>query len=122
MVYAAESDPAAPPILRRARELAPLLATTPRTRTRRRPRSAQPRRPGRRGHVQLFAPGGLTGADRGLATSVAVFAALGRGCGASAWVSMILSAGGAIASLLATKSKRKSGAVTRKRRSRASSA
>jgi len=29
-----------------------------------------------------------------------VFAALGRGCGASAWVSMILSAGGAIASLL----------------------
>jgi len=27
MVYAAESDPAAPPILRRARELAPLLAT-----------------------------------------------------------------------------------------------
>jgi 3-hydroxy-9,10-secoandrosta-1,3,5(10)-triene-9,17-dione monooxygenase len=52
------------------------------------------------GMFSLFAPGGLTGADRGLAIAVAVFAALGRGCGASAWVAMILSVGGAIASLL----------------------
>lgn len=100
-MYSAEPDPAAPPILRRARELAPLLATY----------AADTERAGDldprslaalvdAGMFSLFAPGGLTGADRGLATSVAVFAALGRGCGASAWVSMILSVGGAIASLL----------------------
>lgn len=98
---AAGPDPAVPPVLRRARELAPLLATC----------AADTERAGDldprslaalvdAGMFSLFAPGGLTGADRGLATSVAVFAALGRGCGASAWVAMILSVGGAIASLL----------------------
>ncbi|MBB5894811.1 acyl-CoA dehydrogenase family protein [Kutzneria kofuensis] len=48
------------------------------------------------GMFSLFAPG----IDADLGTAVDVLAALGRGCGSSAWVAMILSAGGALTSLL----------------------
>lgn len=78
-----------------ARKLAPLLAE----------RAAETERSGdvvcaaemaEAGLFSLFTPAG----EADLATAVEVFATLGRGCGSSAWVAMILSASCALAALL----------------------
>lgn len=90
-------DVGASALVRRARELTPLLAE----------HAAETERAGdlapacaaalaEADMFTLFAPG----VDADLATAVEVFATLARGCGSSSWVAMILSAGCALASLL----------------------
>lgn len=52
------------------------------------------------GFLSLFAPRRLGGHQSGLEAATQVFAQLGRCCGASAWVAMLLSGGSFLASLL----------------------
>jgi 3-hydroxy-9,10-secoandrosta-1,3,5(10)-triene-9,17-dione monooxygenase len=52
------------------------------------------------GMFSLFVPESFTHRKVGLADAVQAFVELGRGCGSSAWVAMILSAGCAMVSLL----------------------
>ncbi|HEY0501650.1 MAG TPA: hypothetical protein VGD48_38290 [Kutzneria sp.] len=82
-------------LVARARELAPLLAE----------QAAETERSGDVVHAAAMAEAGLfclfaPGVRTELATAVEVFATLGRGCGSSAWVAMILSAGCALTALL----------------------
>jgi len=78
-----------------ARRLAPLLAE----------QAAETERSGDVVHAAAMAEAGMfslfaPGVRAELATAVEVFTTLGRGCGSSAWVAMILSAGCALTSLL----------------------
>ena len=52
------------------------------------------------GFLSLFAPRRLGGHQSSLEAATQVFAQLGRCCGASAWVAMLLSGGSFLASLL----------------------
>jgi 3-hydroxy-9,10-secoandrosta-1,3,5(10)-triene-9,17-dione monooxygenase len=52
------------------------------------------------GFLTLFAPRAFGGPEANLATAVAVFAQLGRGCGSSSWVATLLSGGAYIAAHL----------------------
>lgn len=60
----------------------------------------------RAGLLSLFAPREFGGHEAGLAASVEVFTLLGRACGSSAWVSMLLSGGSYLAAHLGDRARR----------------